>query len=72
MRGGIKGLKTLFLKDSPSAYYIHYFAHQLQLVLVGIAKGSDQDILNVLSLVSVAKNRMQQLRSDGWVIFFKG
>jgi hypothetical protein len=25
----------------------------------------DQDILNALSLVSVAKNRMQQLRSDG-------
>jgi hypothetical protein len=42
MRGGIKGLKTLFLKDSPSAYYIHYFAHQLQLVLVGVAKGSDE------------------------------
>jgi hypothetical protein len=27
MRGGIKGLKTLFFKDSPSAYYIHCFAH---------------------------------------------
>jgi hypothetical protein len=27
MRGGIKELKTLFLKDSPSAYYIHCFAH---------------------------------------------
>jgi hypothetical protein len=26
----------------------------------------DQDILNALSLVSVAKNRIQQLRSDGW------
>jgi hypothetical protein len=29
----------------------------------------EQDILNVLSLVSVAKNRMQKLRSDGWVVF---
>jgi hypothetical protein len=29
IRGRIKGLKTLFLKDSPSAYYIHCFAHQL-------------------------------------------
>jgi hypothetical protein len=42
MRGKIKGLKILFLKDSPSAYYIHCFAHQLQLVLVGVAKGSDE------------------------------
>jgi hypothetical protein len=42
MRGAIKGLKTLSLKDSPSAYYIRYFAHQLQLVLVGVAKGNDE------------------------------
>jgi hypothetical protein len=42
MRGEIKGLKTLFLKDSPSAYYIQYFAHQLQLVLVGVAKENDE------------------------------
>jgi hypothetical protein len=31
----------------------------------------DQDVLNALSLVSVAKNRMQQLRSDGWVVFLQ-
>jgi hypothetical protein len=31
----------------------------------------DQDIINVLSLVSVAKNRMQQLRSDGWMVFLQ-
>jgi hypothetical protein len=31
----------------------------------------DQDILNALSLISVAKNRMQQLRSDGWVVFLQ-
>jgi hypothetical protein len=30
----------------------------------------DQDIINALSLVSVAKNRMHQLRSmDGWYSF---
>ncbi|KAM3357174.1 hypothetical protein P3S68_023888 [Capsicum galapagoense] len=38
MKGEINGLKTLIMKDSPSAYYIHYFAHQLQLTLVAIAK----------------------------------
>jgi hypothetical protein len=42
MRGEIKGLKTLFLKDSPSTYYIHCFAYQLQLVLVGVAKENDK------------------------------
>jgi hypothetical protein len=38
MKGDIKGLKTLIMKESPSAYYIHCFAHQLQLVLVAITK----------------------------------
>jgi hypothetical protein len=31
----------------------------------------DQDILNAISLVNVAKNRMQQLRSDGWNQFLE-
>uniref|UniRef100_A0A0A9DYN0 Uncharacterized protein n=1 Tax=Arundo donax TaxID=35708 RepID=A0A0A9DYN0_ARUDO len=31
----------------------------------------DQDILNALSIVSVAKNKMQQLRSDGWGVFLQ-
>jgi hypothetical protein len=41
MRGDIKGLKTLIMQESPSAYYIHCFAHQLQLVLVVVAKGNN-------------------------------
>jgi hypothetical protein len=32
MKGDIKGLKTLIMQESPSAYYIHCFAHQLQLL----------------------------------------
>jgi hypothetical protein len=40
MKGNIKGLKTLTMKESPCAYYIHCFAHQLQLVLVAVAKGN--------------------------------
>jgi hypothetical protein len=31
----------------------------------------EQDILNALPLVTMAKNRMQQLRSDGWVRFLQ-
>ncbi|KAG2538902.1 hypothetical protein PVAP13_9NG371900 [Panicum virgatum] len=40
MKGDIKGLKTLIMQESPSAYYIHCFAHQLQLVLVAVAMGN--------------------------------
>jgi len=31
----------------------------------------EQDILNAISLVNVAKSRMQQLRSDGWNQFLQ-
>ncbi|KAH9779330.1 TTF-type domain-containing protein [Citrus sinensis] len=34
MRGAWNGLQALFFKDCPYAYYIHCFAHQLQLALV--------------------------------------
>jgi hypothetical protein len=32
MKGAIKGLKTLIIKESLSAYYIHCFAHQSHLL----------------------------------------
>ncbi|KAK1354131.1 zinc finger MYM-type protein 1-like [Heracleum sosnowskyi] len=35
MSGGCNGLQALFLKECPYAYYIHCFAHRLQLALVG-------------------------------------
>ncbi|CAN1244621.1 Zinc finger MYM-type protein 1 [Linum perenne] len=38
MKGEINGLKTLILSKTPSAYYIHCFAHQLQLTLVAVAR----------------------------------
>lgn len=38
MQGNLKGLKTLILNENPCAYYIHCFAHQLQLVLVKVSK----------------------------------
>ncbi|XP_012840864.1 PREDICTED: zinc finger MYM-type protein 1-like [Erythranthe guttata] len=34
MRGKWNGLQALFLKDCPYAYYVHCFAHRLQLALV--------------------------------------
>ncbi|KAL6560978.1 hypothetical protein OROHE_006155 [Orobanche hederae] len=38
MRGEFNGLKTKILKEQPCAFYIHCFAHQLQLALVAVAK----------------------------------
>ncbi|XP_047250065.1 uncharacterized protein LOC124885857 [Capsicum annuum] len=38
MQGEINGLKALILHETPSAYCIHCFAHQLQLALVAVAK----------------------------------
>lgn len=38
MRGEFNGLKALLLKDSPYAYYVHCFAHRLQLALVAATR----------------------------------
>lgn len=38
MRGSWNGLQALFLRDCPYAYYVHCFAHCLQLALVSAAK----------------------------------
>ncbi|XP_052309181.1 uncharacterized protein LOC18099599 [Populus trichocarpa] len=37
MRGAWNGLQALFLRDYPYAYYVHCFAHRLQLALVAAA-----------------------------------
>lgn len=38
MSGKFKGLKSLILSENPCAFYIHCFAHQLQLTLVAVTK----------------------------------
>jgi len=38
MQSDFNGLKALIMKENPSTYYIHSFAHQLQLVLVSVEK----------------------------------
>jgi hypothetical protein len=69
MKGDIKGLKTLIMKESPYAYYIHCFAHQLQLVLVAIVKGNTDcstffdQISILLNIVGVSYKRHDMLRN---------
>ena len=38
MQSDINGLKNLILKENKSAFYVHCFAHQLQLTLVVVVK----------------------------------
>ncbi|XP_023761703.1 uncharacterized protein LOC111910160 [Lactuca sativa] len=53
MQGAFNSLKALILKDNPSTYYVHCFAHQLQLVVVAVAKNHDgaEDFFEQLALV---------------------
>ncbi|CAN6547091.1 unnamed protein product [Malus baccata var. baccata] len=39
MKGELNGLETKILNKYPQAFYVHCFAHQLQLALVAVAKG---------------------------------
>ncbi|CAL8162784.1 unnamed protein product [Prunus armeniaca] len=38
MSGEFNGLKTLIMRENEFAYYVHCFAHQLQLAIIGLAK----------------------------------
>ncbi|XP_031405753.1 zinc finger MYM-type protein 1-like [Punica granatum] len=42
MRREFNGLKPLIMQENSSAYYVHCFAHQLQLALVAVAKKKPQ------------------------------
>ena len=49
MRGQFNGLKTLILNENPSVYYVHCFAHQLQLASVVVAKNhSKMDVIIIV------------------------
>ncbi|XP_070677782.1 uncharacterized protein [Malus domestica] len=39
MKGELNGLKTKILNTYPQTFYVHCFAHQLQLALAAVAKG---------------------------------
>ncbi|WVZ49270.1 hypothetical protein U9M48_000642 [Paspalum notatum var. saurae] len=68
IKGEVKGLKTLIIKESSSAYYVHCFAHQLQSVLVAIAKGDVGcqtffgQVSCLLNIVGVSCKRHDMLR----------
>ena len=56
MRGEFNGLQSLILRENSTAYYVHCFAHQLQLVLVAIVrkhKGVSEFFTMISILLSV-------------------
>ncbi|CAL9011090.1 unnamed protein product [Prunus brigantina] len=67
MRGSWNGLQALFLEDCPYAYYVHCFAHRLQLALNGAAK--DVKVVwrfflmltNIVNFVSASAKRRNEL-----------
>jgi hypothetical protein len=69
MRGEWNGLQALFLRECPYAYYVHYFAHKLQLALVAAsreAKSVHQFIVNlnfIINIVVGSSKRNDELQS---------
>ncbi|XP_021759793.1 zinc finger MYM-type protein 1-like [Chenopodium quinoa] len=68
MRGEINGLKTLIMNETKQAYYIHCFAHQLQLTLVAVAKDNDDciwlfdQLAILLNIIGVSCKRKEMIR----------
>ncbi|XP_022864653.1 zinc finger MYM-type protein 1-like [Olea europaea var. sylvestris] len=60
MRGAWNGLQALFLRDCPYAYYIHCFAHRLQLMLVSAAR----DVADINSFISYLDNVINMITSS--------
>ncbi|XP_028061118.1 zinc finger MYM-type protein 1-like [Camellia sinensis] len=68
MQSEFNGLKTLILKENPYAYYVHCFAHQLQLALVAVPNNHNQIALlftlvsNVVNVVGASCKRRDTVR----------
>uniref|UniRef100_A0A2N9F3J0 TTF-type domain-containing protein n=1 Tax=Fagus sylvatica TaxID=28930 RepID=A0A2N9F3J0_FAGSY len=68
MQGQFNGLKTLIMKENECAYYVHCFAHQLQLTLVAVAKNHNKIatffnfIANVVNIVGGSCKRQDILK----------
>jgi hypothetical protein len=55
MCGEFNGFKAKILQENRSAYYVHCFAHQLQLVIVAVVK-KNGDIADFFYMISVLFN----------------
>ncbi|XP_074266888.1 uncharacterized protein LOC141590181 [Silene latifolia] len=68
MRGELNGLRNLIMRNNPCAYYVHYFAHQLQLTLVAVSKENCEcakffmHLRIVLNFIASSCKRMTMLK----------
>ncbi|CAN6381362.1 unnamed protein product, partial [Urochloa humidicola] len=68
MKGHANGLKKLIMDECPTAYYVHCFAHQLQLTLVAVAKENPdcvwffEQLRFLLNILGNSCKKIQMLR----------
>ncbi|XP_062218173.1 uncharacterized protein LOC133918342 [Phragmites australis] len=68
MRGEFNGLQSLIMRENNSAYYVHCFAHKLQLVVVAVVRkhtgiGNFFDMISVLlNVVGASSKRKDMIR----------
>ncbi|XP_034917809.1 uncharacterized protein [Populus alba] len=78
MRGEFNGLKALILNSNPSAYYVHCFAHRLQLTLVAVTKKHNEvgDVFNfissIINIVGASCKRMEVVREKQYARIIEG
>jgi hypothetical protein len=69
MKGAVNGLKKLIMDESPSAFYVHCFAHQLQLTLLAVVKENQdckwffEQLGLLLTAIGNSCKRLQLLRA---------
>jgi hypothetical protein len=67
-RGEFNDLKILILRENGSAYYVHCFAHQLQLTLIAVVKNHKnvclffQKVNGIRNVIGASCKRLDQLR----------
>ncbi|XP_022544232.2 zinc finger MYM-type protein 1-like [Brassica napus] len=70
MKGEFNGLRALILRECSSAYYVHCFAYQLQLVVVAVAqkhfevRDFFEKIVVLLNVVGASCKRKDMVRED--------
>jgi hypothetical protein len=78
MGGEFNGLKALILNSNPSAYYVHCFAHRLQLTLVAVTKKHNEvgDVFNfissIINIVGASCKRMEVIREKQYARIIEG
>jgi hypothetical protein len=69
MRSEWNGLQALFLRECPYTYYVHYFAHKLQLALVAAFREAKRvpqffvHLTNIINIVVGSSKHNDELKS---------